>query len=209
METVETLLRKGNIYSRQIEKFLENNHASAKANDDDFDLLKCFDEAKETYRRGIGISLETGCTYSGANLRLSFASLLSKVFMSDRISTDKYKDEAEAMLNWIIAHEGTIASHSVSKAREMKLQIENTDIIQVVKAMNVMPGYNYGGNWSDHWYECPNGHPYFIGECGGAHGESNCIECGARVGGSEHRLLGTNRPASSLISRARTAIPNL
>jgi len=21
---------------------------------------------------------------------------------------------------------------------------------------------------SGHWYECPNGHPYVIGECGGA-----------------------------------------
>jgi hypothetical protein len=25
-------------------------------------------------------------------------------------------------------------------------------------------GYNYGTSWTDHFYQCPNGHPYVIGE---------------------------------------------
>jgi hypothetical protein len=113
------------------------------------------------------------------------------------------------MLNWIIAHEGALGSEVVARARKEKLLLENADIVQIVQAMKVVTGYDYGGHWSDHWYECPNGHPYFIGECGRAAFESNCIECGARIGGRGHNLLETNRPANSLISRARASIPNL
>ncbi|PWY83340.1 P-loop containing nucleoside triphosphate hydrolase protein, partial [Aspergillus heteromorphus CBS 117.55] len=37
-----------------------------------------------------------------------------------------------------------------------------------------------------HWYYCANGHPFTIGECGGAVQESTCPECGAPVGGQGH-----------------------
>ncbi|KAG0331451.1 hypothetical protein BG004_001658 [Podila humilis] len=46
---------------------------------------------------------------------------------------------------------------------------------------------------SGHWYRCPNGHPYYIGECGMAMQQSRCPECGAGVGGGRHRLLATNQ----------------
>ncbi|CAI2179568.1 15854_t:CDS:10 [Funneliformis geosporum] len=46
---------------------------------------------------------------------------------------------------------------------------------------------------SGHWYECPNGHPYTIGECGGAMQASRCPDCGATVGGSSHSLTSGNR----------------
>ncbi|KAL4985180.1 hypothetical protein BDW68DRAFT_198990 [Aspergillus falconensis] len=38
-----------------------------------------------------------------------------------------------------------------------------------------------------HWYYCENGHPFTIGECGGAMELSRCPECGAAVGGEHHR----------------------
>ncbi|KAL4816023.1 hypothetical protein BDW67DRAFT_57620 [Aspergillus spinulosporus] len=38
-----------------------------------------------------------------------------------------------------------------------------------------------------HWYYCENGHPFTIGECGGAMQLSRCPECGAAVGGEHHR----------------------
>jgi hypothetical protein len=38
-----------------------------------------------------------------------------------------------------------------------------------------------------HWYYCENGHPFTIGECGGAVQLSRCPECGAAVGGQDHR----------------------
>ncbi|GAA5992370.1 hypothetical protein JCM10908_000450 [Rhodotorula pacifica] len=49
-----------------------------------------------------------------------------------------------------------------------------------------------------HWYTCPNGHPYVIGECGGAMQVSTCPECGARIGGAHHTLDETNRNAREM-----------
>lgn len=46
---------------------------------------------------------------------------------------------------------------------------------------------------SGHWYECPNGHPYAIGECGGAMEKSVCPECNAEIGGLNHNLNSQNR----------------
>ena len=37
-----------------------------------------------------------------------------------------------------------------------------------------------------HWYYCPNGHPFTIGDCGGATEVSRCPECGSLVGGQDH-----------------------
>lgn len=51
---------------------------------------------------------------------------------------------------------------------------------QIVAAVGLTAG---------HWFKCPNGHYYAIGECGGAMEISRCIECGAPVGGRNHALL--------------------
>jgi hypothetical protein len=45
---------------------------------------------------------------------------------------------------------------------------------------------------SGHWYRCPNGHLYVIGECGMAMQTSRCNECGESIGGDSHTLLSTN-----------------
>ncbi|KAJ5587038.1 uncharacterized protein N7459_002803 [Penicillium hispanicum] len=37
-----------------------------------------------------------------------------------------------------------------------------------------------------HWYYCENGHPFTIGECGGAVQLARCPECGSPVGGQNH-----------------------
>ena len=44
-----------------------------------------------------------------------------------------------------------------------------------------------------HWYACPNGHPYTIGECGGAMQESRCPICNEQIGGVSHRLAERNQ----------------
>ncbi|OAQ22439.1 hypothetical protein K457DRAFT_84860 [Linnemannia elongata AG-77] len=44
-----------------------------------------------------------------------------------------------------------------------------------------------------HFFRCPNGHSYVIGECGGAMQESTCPECGAPVGGRSHQLAAGNQ----------------
>ncbi|VVC92171.1 unnamed protein product [Leptidea sinapis] len=59
----------------------------------------------------------------------------------------------------------------------------------VVRAMGMRSG---------HWFKCPNGHYYCIGECGGAMQVSKCNECGASIGGTSHRLLDNNRHAGEM-----------
>ena len=51
------------------------------------------------------------------------------------------------------------------------LGISEVEKQQVVGAM---------GLGRDHWYSCPNGHVYTIGDCGGATQTSNCPECRER-----------------------------
>ncbi len=197
---------RGRIYSEQIGKYMERHASSAEASDKLKDLLKM---AEETYSRGLAIADGSESKRSGANLRLAFTSLLCRVNMTHRLSNDNYKEEAEAMMDWIIAQERILGSDLVTNAQQMKHQVKNEDnIIEVVKAMSAVSGYNYGGSWSSHWYECPNGHPYFIGECGVAMQEANCIECGARVGGIGHQLVGTNR-RSDLVARVQAAAGSL
>ncbi|MGH0136482.1 UNVERIFIED_CONTAM: hypothetical protein FKN15_010117 [Acipenser sinensis] len=38
-----------------------------------------------------------------------------------------------------------------------------------------------------HWYTCPNGHPCAVGECGQPMERRKCIDCGAEMGGENHR----------------------
>ncbi|KAF5240849.1 hypothetical protein FAUST_4149 [Fusarium austroamericanum] len=42
---------------------------------------------------------------------------------------------------------------------------------------------------SGHWYNCVNGHPFAIGECGMPMEMARCPECGAAIGGSSHRAV--------------------
>lgn len=42
---------------------------------------------------------------------------------------------------------------------------------------------------SGHWYNCANGHPFAIGECGMPMELARCPECGAQVGGQGHRAV--------------------
>eukprot|EP00112_Aurelia_sp_Birch-Aquarium-sp1_P022894 Seg6608.2 transcript_id=Seg6608.2/GoldUCD/mRNA.D3Y31 product="NFX1-type zinc finger-containing protein 1" protein_id=Seg6608.2/GoldUCD/D3Y31 len=56
----------------------------------------------------------------------------------------------------------------------------------VITAMDLKAG---------HWFKCPNGHYYAIGECGGAMQHSRCPECKASIGGASHRLAEGNAHA--------------
>ncbi|XP_051851384.1 E3 ubiquitin-protein ligase RNF213 [Antechinus flavipes] len=48
---------------------------------------------------------------------------------------------------------------------------------------------NWQGLETVHWYLCPNGHPCSVGECGAPMEHSRCVDCGARIGGENHRAV--------------------
>ena len=54
-------------------------------------------------------------------------------------------------------------------------------------AQRYIPGSKFETPLSNvSWYECPNGHPYSIGECGKPMQLSKCSECGVEIGGRDH-----------------------
>ncbi|MCO5562178.1 hypothetical protein L7F22_015804 [Adiantum nelumboides] len=59
-------------------------------------------------------------------------------------------------------------------------KLEKQSQMEVVEAMMK----EVGGR--GHWYQCPNGHYYVVGECGGPMQVSKCPDCKATVGGQNH-----------------------
>ena len=67
--------------------------------------------------------------------------------------------------------------------------LTESERIEIVEGMGLAKG---------HWFKCPNGHFYCIGECGGAMEEANCPDCGARIGGQQNSLRADNQLASEM-----------
>jgi hypothetical protein len=64
--------------------------------------------------------------------------------------------------------------------------------------INAQFGSSLGWYRNGHRMRCPNGHEYFIGDCGGADQVSNCADCGALIGGTGHRLIEGNEPVGGI-----------
>jgi hypothetical protein len=69
----------------------------------------------------------------------------------------------------------------------------------VVRALSANRDFAHTG----HYYRCPNGHLYVIGDCGGATQRASCPECGETIGGSGHTLDATNSRATDFEDLAR------
>ena len=69
---------------------------------------------------------------------------------------------------------------------------------EIIQAMGMGKG---------HWFKCPNGHIYAIGDCGGAMVVSRCNECHASIGGTGHRILSDNIHAGEMDNAAGPAWP--
>ncbi|KAG5772514.1 hypothetical protein H9Q72_001332 [Fusarium xylarioides] len=58
---------------------------------------------------------------------------------------------------------------------------------------------------SGHWYNCVNGHPFAVGDCGMPMEEARCPECGEPIGGSRHRPVEGVTRAEEMEAPARQA----
>lgn len=70
--------------------------------------------------------------------------------------------------------------------------VEKGEFYQVVTEREKSEIVTAMGMGRGHWYRCPNGHVYTIGECGGAMQVSTCPECGEAIGGQSHELVSRN-----------------
>ena len=59
-----------------------------------------------------------------------------------------------------------------------------------------------------HWYTCRRGHPFTVGECGMPMEMARCTDCGAPVGGTDHRPTEGVRHADE-IERLATSVEGL
>ncbi|KAI7895019.1 uncharacterized protein EV154DRAFT_496731 [Mucor mucedo] len=64
---------------------------------------------------------------------------------------------------------------------------------QIINAMNDETKHGIHNMVGGRWFVCPNQHPYFVGDCGGATQISKCPECDAPIGGTQHRVVESNR----------------
>ncbi|KAJ8259276.1 hypothetical protein COCON_G00182880 [Conger conger] len=69
------------------------------------------------------------------------------------------------------------------------LGITDKERVMIVKAIGLAKG---------HWYKCPSGHVYAIGDCGGAMERGKCPECNVRIGGMSHALESGNAVATEM-----------
>ncbi|KAL0213667.1 hypothetical protein P9112_005851 [Eukaryota sp. TZLM1-RC] len=78
--------------------------------------------------------------------------------------------------------------------RKVITEVDLDEVQSVIKAL----GYSFDSKRSGfgRFNFCPNGHPYVIGDCGGATQTARC-SCGATIGGSGHVLLRDNERGGS------------
>uniref|UniRef100_A0A914Q6X0 RZ-type domain-containing protein n=1 Tax=Panagrolaimus davidi TaxID=227884 RepID=A0A914Q6X0_9BILA len=81
-----------------------------------------------------------------------------------------------------------------SKAIKQTIDFTQDEIEMISEIFENM---NAVGSDVTHWYKCPNGHTYGIGDCGGVVMKTKCPECKEEIGGQFHRILGSNQDAQA------------
>ncbi|KAG7326586.1 hypothetical protein KOW79_009987 [Hemibagrus wyckioides] len=110
----------------------------------------------------------------------------------------------------ILEDTGPFTENDEDKVKEIFKELENMlprsglgitdeERVMIVKAMALPQG---------HWYKCPNGHVYAIGDCGGAMVRSQCPECKATIGGANHTLTEGNDVAREMDGAQHAAWSN-
>nr|CAG4717375.1 unnamed protein product [Naegleria fowleri] len=79
---------------------------------------------------------------------------------------------------------------------------EEANRLSAIRVISETVNYAQG-----HWFACKNGHPYFIGECGGAMQEGTCVDCGAPIGGRNHQVTEGNSLATEIDGATAPAWP--
>ena len=126
--------------------------------------------------------------------------LWSKLKTSEKLQTLSQDDKAELTSRIVRLHcsEWKLNEEDNSEILQFITKLSETyqvsgltelERVEIVKAIGLTKG---------HWFKCPKGHYYCIGECGGAMEEAKCPECGAKIGGQSHRLTEGNELAPEM-----------
>jgi hypothetical protein len=115
-------------------------------------------------------------------------------FSADQVLPDRqlmllclHGSAAFASSNALAAPLAALATNAIANSYLPTMQ---EDVMDGVRGL--MAEGDAAGSYA-HWYTCPNGHPYYIGNCGGAMMSTQCPECGATIGGARHTAAAGNR----------------
>ncbi|PKC57188.1 hypothetical protein RhiirA1_446280 [Rhizophagus irregularis] len=67
--------------------------------------------------------------------------------------------------------------------------VNSSDTLNIEELLEIHQATKTEFKSSEHWYECPNGHPYTIEECDGAMQMNKCPDCNEQIGGEGHQLV--------------------
>nr|GAT43007.1 predicted protein [Mycena chlorophos] len=131
------------------------------------------------------------------------------IHSAEEMFTTTTRDHLARLRNdqeWLADNFAPAAEAIVGEWRSLELSISRRSFYQPVsldEKMKIVKALQL--SHTGHFYTCPQGHVYVIGECGGAMQRSRCPECGASIGGSNHNLDSTNRRATDYSDLARQA----
>lgn len=77
--------------------------------------------------------------------------------------------------------------HSMTSSASYE-PVSPTELSMVIKTMGV--GYTTTQGQRQHWYKCPKGHPFYVGDCGNPTEAGWCNECKVKIGSENGKLLG-------------------
>ncbi|EFJ49576.1 hypothetical protein VOLCADRAFT_89933 [Volvox carteri f. nagariensis] len=155
-------------------------------------------EVAQSLRQVVRDAAAGGWVLDGPQLRELKQHALDQARATGTAALDLYNGESGfAAKNYENAAISSIRQ-LMSRLESFSQQVEAAELLSVLK---VVAAREYSSNdamrWlSGHLYRCPNGHPYIIGNCGGAMERATCPECGAVIGGGSHRLVAGNAPAT-------------
>ena len=111
-------------------------------------------------------------------------------------------------LTELMIHFGVIISDSQDSLLRFFREMTTNPEYFIDLYLPTMPATNYasirtalGVSGMPKSHVCPNGHPYYIGDCGRPVVQGRCPECGAPIGGTSHRLAQGNRPGEATEQR--------
>ena len=166
---------------------------------------KEFQRARKYADEALEVAENSSVVRTGADVRICNARLLRAAYTSHGLMSEPHKAEVQALLDWVINHPSAAVTPEQKETASRLRQAVSMGITLEEKA-SVVIALGGSGGFAGHWYECPNGHEYFIDNCGMANQVSRCIECGARVGGESYQLTLGNARAERLISSVSSAV---
>lgn len=167
-----------------------------------------FATAEDVLSSAVEVAQEGGYNRSLADIKILLVQFSRKKYPDyfKRVQAG-LQQKMVSLLTDVIDFVGSVTEEQREKAKKILQLIQEVltdeEILEIQRAIAMAEwgGHEYQMHWAGHWFECPNGHPYFIGECGGAMQATRCPECGATVGGGGHVLAAGNRQASAFINR--------